>query len=156
MADVYGVVPADIAAELPGLFLAGFTTTTVPTLAQVTSFITAADLTVAVAVQNASGTIPLATDRLAPLAKRVIIERVKAQVIRVVYTGNAIADVAAAAQPYEDLARTMLASITSLQTQATGVGDPPNRVVSSSTVVSRDLLVDDSDLGLRGYTRGQY
>ena len=37
MAEVYGVTPADIAAELPGLFPGGFSVSTKPTLAQVTS-----------------------------------------------------------------------------------------------------------------------
>lgn len=156
MADTYGVTPADIAAELPGIFPGGFTVSTKPTLAQVTSMITAADLMVTVAVQNASGSLPNTADRLAPLAKRVIIEQVKGQVVRVVYAGNAPADVASAAAPYETLAKTMLTSITDLQTQAVGVGDPPNRVVSSSIVPTRELLVADTDLGRRGYERGQY
>jgi hypothetical protein len=65
MADVYGVTPADIAAELPGIFLGGFSVSTKPTDAQVTSLITAADLTVAISVQDASGTLPTAGDRLA-------------------------------------------------------------------------------------------
>jgi hypothetical protein len=41
----------------------------------------------------------------------VIIDRVKAQVIRIVYTGNAPADVEAAAQPYEMLARDALKAL---------------------------------------------
>jgi hypothetical protein len=146
MADVYGVTPADIAAELPGLFAGGFSVSTVPTLAQVTSFITAADLAVAIAVEDASGSTPTAGDRLAPLAKRVIIDRVKAQVIRVVYTGNAPADVEAAAQPYEMLARDALKALVTLDTQAAGTGEAPNRVLSSATP-TRDLLVTDEDLG---------
>lgn len=156
MPDTYGVTAADIAAELPGLFPGGFTTTTKPTLAQVTSYITAADLWVSLSIQNASGSVPAASDRLAPLAKRVIVERVKGQVIRDVYTGNDIERVNAAAAPFERAARESLKAITDLQTQATGVGDPPNRVVSSSTTPTRDLMVLDEDLGLRGSTPGQY
>lgn len=155
MADTYGVTPADIAAELPGLFPGGFTAGTVPTLAQVTSLISDADLRVTIAVQNASGAVPAATDRLARLAKRAIVERVKGQVIRIVYTGNAPADVAAAAKPYEDLAKDYLASLTDLETQAAGVGDPPNRMITSSTIPERDLLLDDAVLGPAPHGRNQ-
>jgi hypothetical protein len=155
MADTYGVTPADIAAELPGLFPGGFSVSTVPTLAQVTSFITVADLRVTIAIQNASGALPAASDRLAPLAKRAIIERVKGQIIRIVYTGNAPADVESAARPYEDLAKDALAALTDLETQAAGAGDPPNRMVTSSTVPSRDLLIDDDVLGPAPHGRNQ-
>jgi hypothetical protein len=139
--DTYGVVPADIAAELPGLFPTGFSTTTVPTAAQVVSFITAVDLAVTIAVQDASGAVPLVSDRVTPLAKRVIIERVKAMVIRVVYTGNAPAEVEQAARPYEDLAKL------TLSTQAAGLGAPASRLITSSTAATRDLLVFDDELG---------
>jgi hypothetical protein len=156
VADVYGIVPADIEAELTALFPAGFTPTTKPTAGQVASFIAQEDLKVAIAVQNASGTVPSSSDRLAPLAKMVIVYRVVARVLRIVYAAQAPERVDAAASPYDALARDAQKSITDLQTQATGVGDPPNRVVSSSTVPERDLLVSDDDLGLRGWTRGQY
>lgn len=148
MADTYGVTPADIAAELPGPFPGGFTVSSKPTLAQVQSFITAADLMVTIAVQNAAGSIPNTADRLAPLAKRVIIEQVKGQVIRLVYAGSAPGDLAAAAKPYEDLAAAMLKSITALQTQAVGAGLPASRVGTSSPVPLRDLVIDDEDLEL--------
>jgi hypothetical protein len=153
MADVYGVTPADIAAELSGIMPDGFAVSTLPTLGQVTSFITAMDLAVAVAVQNASGAVPSATDRLAPLAKRVIIDRVKALVIRVVYGGNDIERVDAAAAPYERSAAVALKSITDLETQAAGAGEPANRVISSATP-TRELLVTDDDLGLPPHRAG--
>ena len=156
MADTYGVAPADIAAELPGLFPGGFGVSTVPTAAQVVSFISAVDLAVTIAIENAAGAVPSAADRLAPLAKRVIIDRVKGQVMRIVYAGLAPADINAGAQPYEDAARLALESITSLTTQATGIGDPPNRVISSNTTPSRALLVEDRDLDQRLFVRGAF
>ena len=73
-----------------------------------------------------------------------------------VNSGLAPADIEAGAAPYETAARMALTAITDLTTQAAGVGDPPNRVLSSSTVPVRDLLVYDEDLDRRGYVRGAY
>jgi hypothetical protein len=147
MADTYGIVPADVAAELITLFPVGFTQVTAPTLAQVVSFITTEDLRASIAVQNASGAVPSASDRVAPLVRDVILNRVKARVLGIVYAGQAPDVLAALLDPYEENAKAAIASITELQTQAAGAGDPVNRVLSSSTIPCRDLLVCDSDLG---------
>lgn len=155
MPDVYGVVPADVAAELPGLFPGGFAVSTVPTLGQVASFIAVADLKLSLVIQNAAGIAPASDDRAVPLAKRTIIERVKAQVIRIVYTGNAPEQVDQAARPYEDLANEGYLALAKLTTQAVGTGETPNRMHTSDVVPVRDLLVSDCELGLPP-VRGRY
>lgn len=155
MADVYGVTPADVAEEVRNLFPHGFAASTIPSLAQVVTFITAADLEVAIAVGNAAGATPASSDRVAPLAKQVILNRVVARVLRIVYTGNAPSEVAALVGGYDAAAKSALDAITVLQTQAAGAGtEPAAHVVSSSTVPSRDLLVCDSDLGRPPYRYG--
>lgn len=146
MADVYGVTPTDIAGELPAIFVGSSPASSTLTPTQLADFITQADLSITIAILNASGAEPSSSDRVAPLAKRYIIDRVKAQVIRIVYTGNAPADVDAAAKPYEMAARDALASITALETQAAGAGEPAAHVRSSSTTPTRDLIICDSDL----------
>lgn len=146
MADTYGVMAADIAAELPGLYPGGFDASTKPTLAQVTAFIAVEDLQVTVAVQNASGATPAGSDRMAPVAKQTVIYRVVARVLRLVYAGNAPQDVNAAAGPYDVLARDALASITALDAQSAGAGEPVNRIMVGNTVPTRDLIVQDEDL----------
>src|SRR4051812_27297037 len=105
MADTYGVVAADVATELGRLFPGGFAVSTAPTLAQVTSFITTADVVITLRVKDSTGVVPEAADAAAPLAKRYIIEWVKGQVMRVVYTGNDPRDVDGAAKPFFDTAK---------------------------------------------------
>jgi hypothetical protein len=161
MADVYGVTPDDVAEEMKNLFPHGFATSTTPTLAQVLSFIAVADLEVAIAVGNAAGVPPAASDRVAPLAKQVILNRVIARVLRIVYTGNAPSEVAALVAGYLASAGTALDAITVLQTQAAGAGTVPAAHVTTSSAPTRDLLICDSDLGpppSRYYTgdRGRY
>jgi hypothetical protein len=159
MADTYGVTPADVAAELPGLFPGGFTVNTVPTLAQVTTWISVADLTVTIAVQDVAAALPAAGDRIAPLAKRVIIETVKAQVLRVVYAALSPQDIAAGAKPYQDLAAGTMAAIAALGAQAAGAGDPVNKVRASTPGdLTRDLIVQDVDLnpGPAGHGSGYF
>lgn len=147
MADTYGVTADDIANELPGAFPSGISVATRPSSRQVESLISDADLAVSIAVENASGMAPASSDRLARLARRVVIEKVKAQVLRIIYTSNDPAQVDAAAAPYELAAKDALASITALTTQATGTGEPPSRVITSSTTPERELLICDVDLG---------
>lgn len=159
MADTYGVTPADVAAELPGLFPGGFTAATVPTLAQVIVWISVADLRTTIAVQDVAAALPLSSDRIAPLAKRVIIERVKAQVVRVVYAALAPQDIAAAAKPYDDIAAGTMADIETLGAQAAGAGEPVNEVRTSTPGdLVRDLIVDDVDLnpGPAGHGSGYW
>lgn len=146
MADTYGVTPADVAAELPGLFPGGFSVSTTPTLAQVTSAISVADTIITLHVQNAAGQAPSIADRASPVAVRFIIDWVKAQVIRVVYAGNDPAQVAAAAKPYADLAQEAKDAITALGSQAEGEGDPSPRIQVPYTTAQRGLVVGDADL----------
>ncbi|HVX39610.1 MAG TPA: hypothetical protein VHB25_08555 [Gemmatimonadaceae bacterium] len=144
--DTYGVVAADVAAELPGLFPGGFTVSTVPTLAQVTSAIATADTIVTLHVQNAAGQAPSIQDRAAPVAKRFIVDWVKAQVIRIVYAAQDPAQVAAAAKPYADLAQEAKDAITAMGAQAEGLGEASPRIQVPYTTAPRDLVVGDRDL----------
>lgn len=160
MADTYGVVHGDIAAELPGLFPSGFSGATKPTAAQVTSFITTADTVVGLRVQDSTGTTPDVTDRAAALAQRYIIEATKAQVMRVVYTGNDPVQVKAAVEPYEKLAESILASIDAMGEQAAGIGEAASRVVVSTPytvpTVYREMVINDDDLDAGSGLRGRF
>jgi hypothetical protein len=146
VSDTYGVTPADVAAELPGLFAGGFSAITTPTDAQVASTITTADTVITLYVRGAVGQPPSPTDAAAPIAVRYILEWVKAQVIRVVYTGNDPVQVAQAAKPYDDLAQQLKDAITALGAQAEGEGEPAPRVVVSNTTPTRALLRGDREL----------
>jgi hypothetical protein len=160
VADTYGVVAADVAAELPGVFPDGFTVATKPTLAQVTSLITTADTVVGLRVLDSTGRAPAVSDKAAVLAKRYILEWVKAQVLRIAYVGNAPADVANAVDPYDKSAAALLTSIDSLGEQAVGTGEAAPRVHVSSTstvpVVSRDMVINDTDLDAGSSLRGRF
>ena len=144
--DIYGVTPEDIAGELPGLFPGGFTVATKPTLAQVTSLITTADTIVAMKVQDITGTTPAAADKAAVLAKRYIIEWVKAQVIRIVYAGNDPVQVQQAAAAYETNAKETGSALLALGSQAAGTGDAAPRVAVPYTTPQRELLIRDEQL----------
>jgi hypothetical protein len=161
MADTYGVTPADVAGELKNLFPHGFAASTSPSLAQVTSFIAIADLAVSIAVEIAAGVAPQASDRIALLAKDVVQNRVIARVLRYVYTGNAPSEVAALVGGYDDAAKVALSALTTLGTQAAGVGTPEVHVLTSTPMPSRDLLICDDDLNppprrLYSGDRGRY
>lgn len=148
--DTYGVVHGDVSAELPGLFPGGFGAGTKPTATQVTNLITTADTIVGLRVLDVTGINPAASDKAAVLAKRYIIDWVKAQVLRIVYTGNDPADVTAAAKPYEDAAASVLESIAAMAEQAVGTGEAAPRVavsgVSTVPTVTREMVIDDTDL----------
>lgn len=146
MPDVYGVTPADIAAELPGLFPGGFTAATKPTLLQVTAFIITADTIISMKVQDITGAVPAADDKAAVLAKRYIVEWVKAQVIRVVYAGNDPQQVRTAAEPYETNAASTLESLVAMGAQAVGTGEAASRVFTPYTTPQRDLIIRDEQL----------
>lgn len=148
MADTYGVTPADVASELKGLFPAGFTTTTNPTLAMVTGWISTADVIVQLRVADVTGTIPAAADKAAVLAKRYIIEWTKEQVMRTVYAGNDPSRVDAAANPYRFSAKAMLADLETLGAQAAGAGEGSPRVRVFSELPDRDLMVTDDQLDI--------
>lgn len=108
MADVYGVLPQDIAAELPGIFPAGFSATSTPTEAQVASMITTADTMIGLRVFNATGVDADPADPAAVIAVRYIVEWTKALVIRIAYSGRGSDVAGAAAKPYADLAAQLL------------------------------------------------
>lgn len=160
MAGVYGVEPTDIEAEVPGLFPSGFTQSTKPTLATVTSWITDADAYVDAVVSDASSRVQqAATDsdvedvpdiiaRLSPLARRYVIADVLARLYRAVYAGKASpADIAAM---LGDLSGTaLLTQMETLVQQAIDiiVKPPVGPVIGiSATIPTRSLLITDDDL----------
>lgn len=114
MEDTYGVIPGDIAAQLPRLFEDGFAETTKPSLAVVTGFISDADAVATLTIQRATGKMPTASDDAARLARRYIVDSVVGRVIRLVYTGNDPADVNSAASPYEASAKLLLGELAAL------------------------------------------
>jgi hypothetical protein len=83
MADTYGVTPEDVGDELPSLFPDGFAVSTKPTVDQVAGFITDADAVVTLHVSRAMGETDLLTAATVRLARRYIIDAVKAQVMRI-------------------------------------------------------------------------
>lgn len=145
MPNTYGVTPADIAAELSGLYPDGFGAGTKPTAAKVQEYIDVADLEVSIAIGNSAGAPPATDDRVAPLARQVIINRVVARVMRVVYTGNTPAEVAQLLAPYVEGAKGALQALIDLRTQAVGTGETAPLVTVGETP-DRDLIVQDADL----------
>lgn len=160
MANVYDVTPADVAAELPGLFPGGFTATSGPTEPQVQAMIDAADAIVTLAITDYVGTVPALTDKAAVLSKRYIIEYAKALVIRTIYAGKVDPfAISQAAGPYETNAMNILKALELLGSQAVGTGEASPRVVSSmgaSSLPTRDLLVETVDLDPNSGLRGRY
>lgn len=148
MPDTYGVLPSAIAGELPGLFNLGFSPTTRPSVDQVTSLITTADTIVTLQVQTSAGALPAMSDRATPLAQRYIIEYVKAQVVRIVYSANDPAQVKAAADAYSMAAADAMNAIIAMGAQAAGAQpEPDSRVGVPSGLPDRCLVVNDCDLG---------
>ena len=163
MANTYGLTPADVAAELPGLYPGGFSAGTVPTATKVQEWLDTADLRVTIRVQDVAGLLPISSDRVAPLAKRAILDKVIAQVLRAVYTGNAPSDIADATRPYEESARAQLDDIAYLGAQAAGAGTPVVRIRTSqdalgSFTADRDLIIQNEDLnpGAAGHGAGRF
>jgi hypothetical protein len=150
VADTYGVVHGDVAAELPGLFAGGFSANTKPAIAQVTSLISTADTIITLKVIDAAGSTPSVSDKAAALAKRYIIEWVKAQVVRIAYVGNDPTAVKQAVEPYETNAAAMMDAIEALGLQAEGDGTAvASRIVTADqdrTATQRSLVVDDTQL----------
>jgi hypothetical protein len=144
VANTYDVAPADVAAELPGLYPGGFTATSIPTSAQVQGFIDNADTIVTLAVLDSTGQPPSNTDRAATLAKRYIIETVKAMVIRTIYVGRDPAYIAAVAGPYDVMAKANMDAIALMGAQAVGTGEASPLIVGHIT--SRDLVLESWDL----------
>lgn len=160
MADTYGVTAADVAAELPGPFPGGFTVATRPTAAQVTSFITTADTLAQLRVEDVTGIAPQSTDKAAVLARQYIIEWVKAKVLSIVYAGNDPVAISAAVKPYSDLAASLLESIAALAEQAVGTGEAASRIavsgVSTAPTVTREMVIDDTDLDAGSGLRSRF
>lgn len=153
MADIYGVVPDDIAAELRGLFPFGFDVDTVPTDAQVTAWISVADTIVSLHLIDSAGQQPALTDAAASLVQSYIREWVKNQVIRTVYAGQDAVQVAQASKPYSDSAKEILAALDEMGSQAVGLGTESPRIGVAYTLPQRDLLVTDDEMGLEGFGR---
>ena len=146
MADLYGVVPEDVRTELRGLFPAAFDTTTNPTLAQVTAWITVADTVVQLKIVDITGGIPALTDAAAPIAKAYIKEWVKLQVIRAVYVGQDPVALASVIKPYSDTADGYFAALDAMGSQAIGVGTAAPRTAVAYTLPDRGLMVTDDEL----------
>lgn len=146
MADLYGVVPDDVASELRGIFPQGFDVDTVPTEAQVIAWISVADIVVQLKVIDITGGIPALTDAAAPLAKIYIKEWVKYQVVRTVYAGQDPVALAAAAKPYSDMADSIFVALDTMGSQAIGVGTAAPRTAVAYTVPDRGLMVTDDEL----------
>jgi hypothetical protein len=146
VADIYGVVPADVARELSGLFPSGFDELTSPTAAMVEGWISTADTIASLRVTDVTGANPASSDKAAVLAKRYIIEWTKEQVIRSVYAGNDIERVDAAAKPFAASAKALLSELELLGSQAVGTGEASSRVRVSSMLPTRDLIVTDAML----------
>ena len=149
MADTYGVLPIDIAAELPFVFKTGdVTQADIPNRARVTEWISRADARAYLVAENIINAAPSLTDKAVPMAKEFIVQYVKAKVLAAIYAGNdpaAYATIVASA--YGD-AKNALQTLIDLGTQIEGAGgSSPRLAISLATVAtSRDLLVEDIDL----------
>jgi hypothetical protein len=152
VANTYLVAPADIAAELPGLFPGGFTATSTPTSALVQGLINTADTIVTLEIRDSTGQVPAPTDAAAPLAIRYIVETVKAAVLRIIYAGRDPNYLAGTIGPYDVLAKTAFDAIALLGSQAIGTGEAAALIVGHMT--TRPLLIDSWDLGDCG--RGRF
>jgi hypothetical protein len=149
VANTYDVSPADVAAELPGLYPSGFSGTSVPTTSQVQGFIDVADTIVTLRITDNVAQSPSLSDKAAGIAKRYIIEAVKALVIRLVYVGKDPAYITSIAAPYETLSASYLTAIDTLGLQAIGTGESSAATMGHMT--SRPLILESWDLdGQRG------
>lgn len=146
MADTYGVTVSDIAAELPGLFPVGFSAATIPSAAQVASFISTGDTLVTLRVKDATGGTPSPSDAAAPLAKRYVINWVLAQVMKIVYAGNDPARITEIVRAYTDVVTELGTAIDLLGEQAIGTGASAPRVYAEPALPERDLLITNIDL----------
>jgi hypothetical protein len=161
MADVYGVLAADVAAELPGLFAVGFTQATKPTLATVTAWITDADTFIDTVVQAVIAVVPDYAETASKLAKRYVIDAVVARIYRATYAGRAApADIAALGDGGESI----LTQLRALPTQAAELTDlllaaeaaAATKVAVPYTTPERDLIIDTVDLDPNSGYRGRF
>lgn len=147
MANTFGVTHADVGRALPGLFSLGFTDSTKPTRLQVEEWIAVADALVTSKLTRVAGAVPDDDDPGTGMARQYIILWTLAMVARAVYGGNDPLAVAAAANQYAIPAKDVLAELLELGPQATGAGTVFNRVLGVDSSLSRDFLIDDTDLG---------
>lgn len=150
--NTYDVTPADVAAELPGMFPGGFTATSIPTSSKVQELIDEADTVVTLRITDSVGQSPTLSDAAAKIAKRFITNYVKAEVVRLAYVGRDPNLVLSASQPYVDSATRLLQYITDMGAQVIGAGDSAPGVMGHMT--SRALMIESRDLGECG--RGRY
>lgn len=145
MANTYGVTPADVAAELPGLFPDGFSVGSLPTLAHVQASIDTADAIVTMKVLDVTGVAPQVADKAALLAKEYVIARAVARTLAVVYAGRVGPGEINPAAGYFAAATELLNGIALLGEQATGLGTvAPTIGVAMSD--ARELLISDAEL----------
>ena len=145
--DTYGVSLDQVQQGLGSLYPSGFGPSTNPTGEAVTSWISAADVFVTLAVRRAAGVNPAATDEAAPLAQLYIIAYTRAEIMRAAYAGRDSTQIAAAAKPYDDQAAQLMTAIKGLGSAAVAGGTVPSRVLGTDVSESRDLAVTDADLG---------
>lgn len=148
MADIYGVTPDDIAAELRSLFPRGFDVDTVPTEAQVLDWISTGDDLVRLHLVDSTGGVPAVTDAAARLAKTFIRAWVVAQVTRVVYAGNDASAVDQASRPYSDTAKAVLKELDAMGLQAIGTGEASAQIAVAYTLPDRELAITDAELDM--------
>jgi hypothetical protein len=142
---IYGVTPEQVAAELPGLFPQGFDVGTLPTAAQVLSYIETADALISMNVQDVTGVAPQLADKAALLAKEYIIARAVARVLAVVYAGRIGAGDVSPAAGYFAASEELRKGILALGEQAVGLGTV-GPAIGVSMPADRELLICNADL----------
>lgn len=155
MADTFDVKPADVARELPGMFPGGFTATSIPSVDDVRTLIATADVIATLRITDDVGQAPSLSDKASVLAKRYIVESVKAQVVRIVYGGNDPEKVDTAARAFESSATSIMLAIDTLGAQAIGTGVPAPRLLTSPPS-TRELVLTDDDLDMSASSRGRF
>jgi hypothetical protein len=150
----YGVTAADVAAELPGLFVVGFTQATKPSEAMITAWIGDADAFIDTVVTQVVAVNADLADAAARLARRYVLNDVIARVYRAVYAGKASpADIAALTASVDG--KTILGQLQALATseiaaqlaklEESALGGPKIGV-STTGLPTRALLISDDDL----------
>lgn len=136
-----------MAAELRGLFVAGFDVDTVPTEAQVIDWISTADSVVSLHLVDSAGQQPALTDAAARIVKTYIRNWVKAEIVKTVYAGQDPLSIKTAAAAYSDTADMLLKELDDMGSQAVGTGLESPRIGVAYTLPNRDLVVTDDELG---------
>lgn len=152
MADVYGVLPSDVASELLGLFPVGFTQAGKPSLALVTTWISDADAYIDTVVRQVTAVNADLSEPASRLARRWIISDVTNR-IREAATNLSAADLVALRQTSP--ATALLAQINGLATSEIAADMAalaeaqlagPRLAIAPSGLPTRSLLIDDDDL----------